>query len=111
MASMQHQPASVIAYCANPSPDTVVSSYGKRVIRISNQEVVKCGPDVTKEEAENQRIAYELVDSRIVRIPRVYAFFTDERGCGYLVMDFIDGNIVDPLEETDAVKKVADVLD
>lgn len=34
---------------------------------------VKCGPDVTKE-AENQQIPYELVDSRIVRIPRVYAF-------------------------------------
>ena len=69
MASMSHlQPSSVIACCANPLPDNIVSQYGKRVIRISDHEVVKCGPDVTKEESENQRIAYELVDSRIVRI-------------------------------------------
>ena len=50
-----HQ-ASIIAYCQNPSPENVVSRYGKRVIRISDQEVVKWGPDVTNEEAENQRI-------------------------------------------------------
>jgi hypothetical protein len=72
---------------------------------------VKCGPDVTKEEAEKQRIAYELVDSRIVRIPRVYAFITDERGRGYLVIEFIEGRIAEPLEESDVVPKIAGVLD
>ncbi|KAJ5354876.1 kinase-like protein [Penicillium brevicompactum] len=105
-----HQ-ASVIAYCQNPSPENVVSQYGKRVIRISDQEVVKWGPDVTNEEVENQRIAYELVDSRIVRIPRVHAFFSDERGWGYIVMEFIKGKAVDPLEDTDVIKKIAGVLD
>lgn len=69
---------------------------------------MKCGLDVTKEEADNQRIAYELVDSRIVRIPPVYVFFTDERGCGYLVMEFIDGKTIGPLEELDDVQKIAD---
>ncbi|KAF3391939.1 hypothetical protein DPV78_010612 [Talaromyces pinophilus] len=112
MASEEHlQPASIIAYCANPLPHNIVSSYGKRVIKISDHEVVKWGPDVTKEEAENQRIAYELLNSRIVRIPRVYAFFTDDQGCGYLVMEFIDGRIIDPLEEPVTFKNVADMLD
>ena len=73
--------------------------------------MVKWGPDVTNNEAENQRIAYKLVDSRIVRIPRVYAFFSDERGRGYIVMEFIKGKVIDPLEEIGAVEKVAGVLD
>ncbi|KAJ5225231.1 kinase-like protein [Penicillium chermesinum] len=103
--------ASVIAYCQNPLPDNILSRYGKRVIRISDQQVVKWGPDVTIEEAENQRIAYELVDSRIVRIPRVYDFFCDEQGRGYIVMELINGKVIDPLEELGAVEKVAGVLD
>lgn len=105
------QRASVIAYCQNPLPNNIVSQYGKRVIRISDQEVVKWGPDVTNEEAENQRIAYELVDGRIVRIPRVYAFFSDDRGWGYIVMELIKGKVIDPLEDLGAVEKIAGVLD
>lgn len=69
------------------------------------------GPDVTKEEAENQRIAYERMDRRIVRIPCVYAFFSDEQDWGYIVMEFIKGKIIDPLEDRSAVKKVAGMLD
>ena len=60
--------------------------------------------------SRNQRIAYELVHSRIVRIPRVYAFFTNERGCGYLVIEFIERRIIEPLEESDVVPKIAGVL-
>ena len=105
------QRASMIASCANPLPGNIVSQYGKRVIRISDHQVVKWGPDVTKEEAENQRMAYELVDSRIVRIPHVYAFFSDERGWGYIVMEFIEGKAIDPLEDVTAIEKVAGVLD
>lgn len=105
------QPASVIAYCANPSPENIISQYGKRVIKISDHQVVKWGPGITKEEAENQQIAYERVDRRIVRIPRVYGFFSDEQGWGYLVMEYIKGKIIDPLEDKSAIEKVASVLD
>lgn len=66
------QSASVIASCANPSPQSIISQYGKRIIRISPHAVAKSGPDVTKEEADNQSIAHELVDSQIVRVPRTY---------------------------------------
>lgn len=101
----------MIACCANPSPENIISQHGKRIIRISDRLVVKWGPDITKEEAENQRIAYECVDSRIVRIPRVYAFFSDEQGRGYIVMELIEGKVIDPLEDVSAVEKVARVLD
>lgn len=65
-------------------PQSIVSQYRKRIIRISPHAVVKSGPDVIKEEADNQRIAYELVDSRIIRVPRVYDFFSDERSWAIL---------------------------
>jgi aminoglycoside phosphotransferase (APT) family kinase protein len=103
--------ASVITSCTNPLPGNIVSQYGKRIIRISDHQVVKWGPDITKEEAENQKMAYELVDTRIVRIPRVYAFFSDDRGWGYIVMEFIRGKVIDPLEDVTAIEKVAGVLD
>ncbi|KAJ5167666.1 uncharacterized protein N7482_003260 [Penicillium canariense] len=104
------QRASVIASCADPLPSNIVSQYGKRIIRISDHQVVKWGPDVTRVEFENQRLAYELVDSRIVRIPRVCDFFCDERGWGYIVMEFIDGKVIDPLEDVSAIQRVASVL-
>lgn len=102
--------ASVIACCADPLPGNILSQYGKRVIRISDHAVVKWGPDVTKEEAENQRIAYELLDKHIVRVPRVFRFFSDERDWGYIVMEFIDGKVIDPLEDVAAIQKVVSVL-
>lgn len=100
----------MIASCANPLPGNVVSQYGTRVIRISDHHVVKWGLDVTEEEFENQRIAYELVDSRMVCIPRVYDFFTDEQDWGYIVMEFMEGEVIDPLDET-SIQRVANVLD
>ncbi|KAJ5757736.1 kinase-like protein [Penicillium nucicola] len=105
------QRASVIASCANPLPDNIISQYGKRIIRHSDHHVVKWGPDVTKEEYENQRIAYELVDNRIARVPRVYDFFLDVRGWGYIVMEFIEGKIIDPLDDASVIQRVASVLD
>lgn len=105
------QQAYVISCCANPSSGSIISQYGKRVIKISDRHVVKWGPNITKEEAENQRIAYELLDHHIVRVPRVYDFFSDEKGYGYIVMEFIEGKVIDPLEDICAIEKVANVLD
>ncbi|QKX62405.1 uncharacterized protein TRUGW13939_09564 [Talaromyces rugulosus] len=104
-----HQRASVIASCTDPLPGNVVSQYGKRVIKISDHQVVKWGIEVTKEEAENQKRLYELVDRRIVRIPRVYDFFTDGH-YGYIVMEFLQGKVIDPLEDDDAIQRVARVV-
>ncbi|KAJ5919115.1 kinase-like protein [Penicillium verhagenii] len=105
------QRASVIASCSDPLPENILSQYGNRVIKISDHQVVKWGPDVTKEEFENQRLAYELVDRCKVRIPHVYDFFCDERGWGYLVMEYIDGKVIDPLEDVCSIQRVASVLD
>lgn len=62
MALSQVFQGSVIATCANPLPCNLVNPHVKRIIKISDQRVVKWGPDVTKKEIEDQRIAHELVD-------------------------------------------------
>lgn len=100
----------MIASCANPLPENVVSQYGKRIIKISDDQVVKWGLEVTREEAENQKKGHELVDRRIVRIPRVYDFFTDEQGWGYIVTEFLKGKVIDPLEDAGAIQRVASVV-
>jgi thiamine kinase-like enzyme len=84
--------------------------HGKRIIQISDHQFVKWGPDITREEAENQWIAYELVDEHVVRVPKVFAFFSGEQGWGYIVMEFIRGKVIDPLEDLTAIEKIAGVL-
>lgn len=44
----------------------------------------------------HQKIVYKLVDSRTARILRVYDFFLDEKGWGYIVMEFIEEKVIDP---------------
>lgn len=61
--------------------------------------MIKHGRFVTKEEALNQQRAFELVDPNIVCIPQVYRFFSDERGRGYIMMEVVEGKIIDPLDD------------
>jgi serine/threonine protein kinase len=79
---------------------------GAKVVQISYQIVVKIG--ATEQEAENQRIARSLVDLKIAYVPEVYRFFT-LRGCGYLVMEYIDGNSF--METPNATSCMLSVLD
>lgn len=58
-----------------------------------------------KEEAENQTISYEFVDSRIVCIPRMYDLLSDERGWGYVVTELIDGKVICLLEGSCVIQK------
>lgn len=106
--------ASIIASFTNPLPADVLDKFTNRVIKISDHHVVKRGYEVTIEEAENQRIAYELLDSRIVRVPRVFGFFTREEksgtSVGYLVMEYIKGKVIDPLKDDTAIGKIASVV-
>jgi hypothetical protein len=103
----------LIAYCASPPSDQVLGGlpYGNKVVKLSDGTAVKFGIGVTKDEAENQSQAHDLVDPRVVRIPRVDRFFSDERGLGYIVMEYIDGRIIDPLEDATSISKIACVLD
>jgi fructosamine-3-kinase len=71
---------------------------GHSVIKIANEAIIKCGPNVTQQEAENQRIAFELIDQTIIRVPRVYRYVASST-VGYLVMEFIDGEPLQTFED------------
>jgi hypothetical protein len=41
-----------------------------------------------------------LVDHNIVRVPCVYRFFNDNSGLGYIIMEYMPGKVIEPLEDS-----------
>jgi serine/threonine protein kinase len=83
----------IAQYCSRSNPNRdVISEFegGLSIIKISEDVVVKCGLGVTQWEAQNQQQAYDLIDLTIIRIPRVYRFFT-LGPAGYIIMEYIEG--------------------
>ena len=102
----------LVAACSSPSCVTLgkeVKGSGRTIVRISEQVVIKCGLRVTESEANNQRGAYLLLDPCIVRVPQVYRFFSYGLR-GYIVMEYIKGEILTPLEDPNRIRKVASAL-
>lgn len=73
----------LVAFCSRASCETLGERsgivYGGRIVKVSEQAVIKFGIGVTESEANNQRGAYQLLDPSIVRVPRVYRFFSQGR--------------------------------
>ncbi|RDL33130.1 uncharacterized protein BP5553_08569 [Venustampulla echinocandica] len=89
----------IAAYCSNPHHVPLGGApYGNNVIKLSDKAVVKFGIGVTEEEAKSQRRAYELIDHSVVRVPSVYRFFTKEE-LGYIVMEYMEGRVLEPVED------------
>ncbi|PGH37113.1 hypothetical protein GX50_00096 [[Emmonsia] crescens] len=104
---------SIIQYCRSRLEDQLLggSWYGNRVVKLPDcDQVVKFGNWVLSHEAENQRRAYERVDANFVTVPRVHEFFQDDGGWGYIVMDFIQGEIINTLSDYH-FQRLANVLE
>jgi serine/threonine protein kinase len=101
----------LVSYCVQSPVRNVVHKLegGHSVLRISQDAVVKCGFGITQEEAEDQTQAYHLIDPTIIRVPRVYRYFT-RKGIGYIVMEFIDGKPLNLTEDVSTCKKVVKAL-
>ncbi|MCJ1437623.1 hypothetical protein MMC27_007010 [Xylographa pallens] len=99
----------VVVLCSSPTRELIYGEYGSnRVVKISDQAVVKFGVGVKEEEAKNQIEAYNLLDRDIVCIPRIYRFFS--RGLfGYIVMEYIKGRHLEHLESSD-IHKISHVV-
>ncbi|OAL56908.1 hypothetical protein IQ07DRAFT_22389 [Pyrenochaeta sp. DS3sAY3a] len=63
-----------------------------KVIQISPDIVVKFGRFVKRGKFLNQRVAFQRLDSSIVRVPKPHRFFQHE-AIGYLVMEFAQGDV------------------
>ncbi|KAJ9288395.1 hypothetical protein DTO021C3_3914 [Paecilomyces variotii] len=112
MISHESSDAELITYCLSGPHDRIIGGIpeGNLVVRISEHTVIKFGPGLSKDEAINQQRAYNLLDHDIVRVPRVHRFFTDNMGRGYIMMDYMEGRVIDPLEP-DRIERLARVLD
>lgn len=97
----------LVSHCSDPNRKVIGET--PWVVKISDRAVVKYGEGVREEEANNLRRAYVLLDRNIVRVPRVYRFFIHGR-LGYLVMEYIDGRIVEPPEYPALANRVAPIL-
>lgn len=102
----------LVSYCTQPNPvRNVIHELegGHSVVRISTDAVIKYGFGITKEEADNQRQAYHLIDPTIIRVSRVYQYFA-RNDVGYIVMEFIDGEPLSSTEDVSTCEKIVKAL-
>ncbi|KAF1970567.1 hypothetical protein BU23DRAFT_379124, partial [Bimuria novae-zelandiae CBS 107.79] len=77
------------------------SSFGNRIVRLSDTLVAKYGMGVWSEEARNQEYAYAHVNKSILYIPKVLRYFEDiSQGSrvGYLIMEYVSGTPLDAMD-------------
>ncbi|KIV98464.1 uncharacterized protein PV09_09730 [Verruconis gallopava] len=102
----------IIQHCSRDNPNREIVSEldgGLSVIKISEDAVIKCGLGVNEFEAANQKLAYEILNPTIIRVPRVYRFFV----CGvngYLIMEYIKGRLLSTLGPDAYLERMANVL-
>ena len=107
----------LVAICSSPSCEIlgeILEGSGRRVVKISEQAVIKFGIRITESEANNQIGAYLLLEPSIVRVPWVYRFFT-KGNYGYIVMEYSKGQYskgqaLAPLEDPSDIRKASHAL-
>lgn len=105
--------AEIINRCKKTEPQNFIfhMPYGNNVLRLSENLAVKFGYGVTEYEARSQEIAYNILDPKIIRVPKVHKFFEDRQGRGYLVMDFMEGQIQESITDFRQLGALSHVLD
>jgi hypothetical protein len=113
MAEMVLSRDEIIDRCDKAGPQDLISHtpYGNSVLKLSDSVAVKFGNGVTQYEAYSQEKAYLILDRGIVRVPKVYGFFDDGRGRGYLVMEFIEGETQESFTSVSQLHALSRVLD
>ena len=105
--------ANIIQRCsaAALNEHIAVQLYGNKVLQLTHKAVVKYGVGVTREEAFGQEQAYKLINPKVVRVPKVHDFFEDDSGRGYLVMDYIEGEVKNSISDPSEVYQLSLILD
>jgi aminoglycoside phosphotransferase len=88
---------------------------GDQVVKLSDDIAAKFGFGVFASEAAMQEFAYNTVDRKLVRVPKVYRYFESETDdpFGYLFMEHIPGQIlgeVDLEERKDILPRIANII-
>ena len=101
-------------FCHSKSEKEIVGGlkYGNLVLKLSQHAVIKYGLGVTYDEAVNQEYAFNHLDPKIVRVPKVYRYFHHESppwSIGYLVMEYIEGENLEKVSLEDHPQVLKDV--
>lgn len=86
------------------------SLHGNAVVNLTDSNVIKWGYGAFEQEYWNQRKAYQLLDHRIFRVPKVFDFFEDDTGQGYLVMESTAGEKKRRIEDQGDLEALVRVL-
>lgn len=74
-------------------------SGGTSVVKISDHAVIKFGQGITEDEWLIHKKAFDMIDRRRIRVPQPYRYFARDE-IGYLVMEYLDGKPVNPLDSS-----------
>lgn len=101
----------IVSRCSQALPDDFLyyQPYGNKVLRLSDELVVKFGFGLSQDEARNQIKAYELVDQRAVRVPRIYDWF-EHNSLGYIVMEFAEGTTASSLDQPSLAQSLSEII-
>ena len=97
MASFNFSDQEILNFCQHYDEHSILSqeSSGRKVIEMTAGVVVKFGIGVTVQEANAQQLAFQKINSKALRIPRVYRFFSRQNSelwsIGYVAMEKIEG--------------------
>lgn len=100
----------IIVHCWGPNAVFLggTEKYGTKAVVVGDA-MVKFGSYISKFEFDNIKLVKSLVDPSIVHIPDVYRFFTDHQGRGYILMEYVHGRKINPLEDSKLVQKIANI--
>lgn len=101
----------LVAFTSSPNCEVLYApeGSGRKVVKVSDRMVMKFGIGVREEEANIQKLAGEVVDPSVVRVPLVYRFFTKGR-IGYILMEYIQGQVHAKLESPESISRITCAL-
>ena len=105
--------AEIIQLCEEATPDLLFGDplSDNKILKLNNELAVKFGFLLCESEARNQIRAHELLNPDIVRVPKVYRYFTDSKRYGYIVMDFMEGKIKASVTESSQKRDMSRMLE
>lgn len=97
MAAVDLSREYIIEYYANPPVSSYfyTEDFGNKVVILNSKMVVKFSRAVREGEVVNQDQVFRILNLDIIRIPRIYKYFYNNRGIGYIIIDFIYGKPID----------------
>ncbi|KIV98465.1 uncharacterized protein PV09_09731 [Verruconis gallopava] len=85
----------IILLCHDPTTEIIsLPECTNRVVRITDGLAAKFGRFVSVHEFRNQHIAQRYLDPDLVRVLKFHRYIEKE-GTGYIIMDYVDGHILD----------------